>query len=64
MLESEDGGYTVIGPLAQMVEAGYLDEADTSSLDENKLVVIDMVDMYQVSDMEEALRILEAEIEE
>lgn len=58
-LVSDDGGYVTIGPVAQMRAAGYLDdlgEDEAVELDDNKWLVIDMVDMYQVDSLEEAMQ--------
>ena len=63
-LESEDGGSTMIGPVAQLIEAGCFDEDEVESLDVTKWAVIDMVEVYQVDSLEEALEGIEAEIVE
>lgn len=63
-LVSNDGGYTTIGPIAQMRAAGYLDgldEDEAAELDDSKWLVIDMVDMYQVDSLEEAMQRIKSE---
>lgn len=58
-LRSEDGGYTCIGPVAQMCDE---EDAYTWGLDMNKWCVISMGDIYEVESLEAGLATIDAEI--
>ena len=63
-LFSDDGGCTIVGPVSQTKEAGYLDdmsESEKAELDDSKWLVIDMVDMWQADSLEDATRRIEAD---
>lgn len=60
-IESDDGGITTVGRVPDLVSCGALEVTDEAAADQSKWAVIDMVDIYTVDSLEEALARVEAE---